>query len=148
MDKNYIVYMHICPNNKKYIGITCNAKQRWGKNGNGYRSNILFSRAIKKYGWENIEHKIIYDNLTEEEAKAKEIESIEKYGTLKPNGYNISTGGDNTTKGYKFTKAQREKLSRAKFEDVYCIEDSRTYHSYKELKDFTEMFVSLLLIMN
>ena len=36
---DYIVYMHISPNNKKYIGITCQSlKNRW-RNGEGYKNN-------------------------------------------------------------------------------------------------------------
>lgn len=35
----YIVYMHICPNNKKYIGITSQKpEKRWG-NGKNYIGN-------------------------------------------------------------------------------------------------------------
>ena len=133
---NYKVYIHICPNNKKYIGITCNIKQRWGKNGYGYRKNVLFSRAIKKYGWNNIEHKILFENLTEKEAQLKEIELISKYKSSNSKyGYNISIGGDKTTTGYKFTTKQKENLSKAKFYPIYCIEDDKYYYSKKELKE-------------
>lgn len=133
-ENNYVVYMHILPNNKKYIGITCNTKQRWGKNGYGYRHNTLFYRAIKKYGWENIEHKILYENISIEYAKEKEIELIKLYKTTNNKyGYNISHGGDTTTAGYKFTKKQRENLSKAKFQPIYCIEDDRIYKTRKEI---------------
>lgn len=136
MNKNYKVYMHTCPNNKKYIGITYCVEQRWGKNGYGYRNSRLFSRAIKKYGWDNIKHEILYDNLSLNEAMQKEIELIAKYKTNDNKyGYNISLGGDLTTKGYKFTKKQRENLSKAKFEPIYCIEDDKYYYSMQEIKD-------------
>lgn len=136
MDKNYKVYMHNCPNNKKYIGITYNIKQRWGKNGYGYRNNRLFKRAIDKYGWENIEHKILYENLTIEEAKQKEIELIKLYKTNNNKyGYNISLGGDLTTTGYKFTKEQKENLSKAKFRPIYCIEDDKYYYTKREINE-------------
>ena len=68
--------MHICPNNKKYIGITKqNTKYRWG-HGTNYSNNKHFTNAIKKYSWENIQHKILYEHLTKEEAEQKEIELI------------------------------------------------------------------------
>ena len=54
----YKVYMHICPNDKKYIGITQqDVLKRWNY-GNGYKGCVLFYKAIKKYGWKNIEHYI------------------------------------------------------------------------------------------
>ena len=76
MEDNYKVYMHIFPNNKVYIGITKrNPKYRWN-NGKAYYHNQFMVRAIKKYGWNNIEHKILYENLSREEAEQKEIEFI------------------------------------------------------------------------
>ena len=64
----YIVYMHIAPNNKKYIGITKekNPKERWRK-GKGYWTNEHFTSAINKYGWDNIQHIILYKELTKEQ---------------------------------------------------------------------------------
>lgn len=111
-ERKYKVYMHVFPNSKKYIGITCqNCKQRWGSNGNKYKGQSVY-KAIKKYGWNNIKHLILYDNLTEEEAKDKEIELIAKYNTTNDKyGYNITKGGDNIMNG-------AENLSSKK---VICI---------------------------
>lgn len=54
---SYTVYMHITPSGKMYIGITGrNPLKRWGSNGSGYKGQA-FSNAIKKYGWDNMEHK-------------------------------------------------------------------------------------------
>lgn len=92
----YIVYMHTCPNGKKYIGITGqSAERRWQKGkGYAYGSNDYFYNAIKKYGWENIQHDILFNNLTKEEAEEKEKMLISKYNTTDRNfGYNIDNGG-------------------------------------------------------
>ena len=91
----YTVYMHICPNNKKYIGITGqNPEKRW-KNGKGYKTNDYFFRAIQKYGWDNIKHEILFSNLTKEEAEQKEIELIALYkSNQREYGYNIQNGGN------------------------------------------------------
>ena len=90
----YKVYMHITPNNKKYVGITKTSLNRRWSNGNHYKTQ-LFYRAIKKYGWENIKHVVLYDNLTEKQAKEKEKELIAKYKTTNPRfGYNQTDGGD------------------------------------------------------
>lgn len=113
MDKKYIVYMHICPNGKKYIGITSqNVYKRWAK-GTGYKRCPKFYKAIQKYNWEYIQHIILFTNLTKEEAEQKEVELIKKYNTTNDSfGYNLALGG-NTTKGYKYTKEQKEKLSKS-----------------------------------
>ena len=80
MEENcYTVYMHICPNGKKYIGITkLKPNIRW-KNGKSYKGCVLFDKAIKKYGWDNMQHLVLYEKLKKEEAEQKEIELIAKY---------------------------------------------------------------------
>ena len=91
----WCVYCHTNKtNNKKYIGITSyKPEHRWGKEGNGYK-NQFFYDAIKKYGWDNFEHEILFDNLIKEQAEEKEIELISKYNTLIGKmGYNYETGG-------------------------------------------------------
>lgn len=88
---NYKVYMHIFPNNKKYIGITGQEKieRRWN-NGYGYKNNEYMTNAIMKYGWKNIEHVILYKNISKEQAEIIEKRLIAKYKTThKKYGYNI-----------------------------------------------------------
>lgn len=92
----YKLYIHINKiNNKKYVGITCQkyVNSRW-KNGLGYRKSPRFFNAILKYGWNNFNHLVLFDNLTKEEA-----ETLEKYyiRILKTQneryGYNMQEGG-------------------------------------------------------
>lgn len=117
MDKKYIVYVHIFPNGKKYFGITSKApNQRW-ENGKGYDKNhqpVVYS-AIQKYGWENIEHKILYQDLIKEEAQELEIYLIAKYKTNCKRygddyGYNMTDGGEGTL-GRVVSEEQRRKMS-------------------------------------
>lgn len=92
----YIVYMHTCPNGKKYVGITSQAPERRWQKGKGYAygSNPYFYNAIEKYGWENIKHEILFRDLTKEEAEQKEVELIAKHRTIERKyGYNIDLGG-------------------------------------------------------
>lgn len=95
-DNTYIVYKHTSPSNKVYIGITGNdIRKRWC-NGFGYQTQPFFFRAIVKYGWINFKHEILYEGLSKEEAKYKEIELISKYKATDIHyGYNIDDGGDN-----------------------------------------------------
>ena len=96
MDKKYCVYLHTFPNGKVYVGTTCRKpKYRWN-NGNGYanRQRKMYN-AIQKYGWQNVKHEILYDNLTKKEAAQKEIELIALYNSTNDKyGYNIEKGGN------------------------------------------------------
>ena len=108
------VYIHIAPNGKRYIGITSQEKlyRRTGSNGDGYKSQQLFWRAIQKYGWQNFKHEIVADNLTEQEALKLEIELIDFYKTTNPKyGYNISVGG-NGVRGGSMQPIDRKKLGK------------------------------------
>ena len=92
---NYTVYKHQNKiNNKVYIGITSMAPPKRWNNGHGYYHNTHFDAAIKKYGWENFEHIILFGNLSKKEAEEKEIALIQQYKSLDANyGYNIAKGG-------------------------------------------------------
>lgn len=109
----YKVYKHTSPNGKVYIGITCrNVNERWGANGNGYKKNNHFYNAIKKYGWNNIKHEILYDGLSKAEACNKEIELISMYNSTDENhGYNNSTGGESGASGRKVSEETRNIIS-------------------------------------
>ena len=101
MGDKYIIYEHIFPNGKRYIGITCRSpKERW-KNGHGYAHNQYMKNAIEKYGWANVQHNILYTNLSKEVAEKEEIRLIALYKlTDRRFGYNIDKGGT-TTKEYR-----------------------------------------------
>ena len=90
----YIVYCHIFPNGKKYVGITCQSPEKRWRNGKGYKGQIVYN-PIKKYGWHNIAHKILYSGLTREEAEETEKRIIFEWKTNDRRfGYNIESGGN------------------------------------------------------
>ena len=92
--KSYTVYMHISPNNKRYIGITSVEVDRRWSNGYGYKKNEYFYRAIEKYGWDNFQHIIIARGLNKNDACWLEIELIKEWNTRdRDKGYNITKGG-------------------------------------------------------
>ena len=71
-ERKFVVYKHTSPNGKVYIGITSQKLNRRFRDGKGYYNNKHFYNAIKKYGWDNFSHEVLFDNLTEEEAKLME----------------------------------------------------------------------------
>lgn len=90
----YKVYLHVFPNGKKYAGITRQRVERRWRKGEGYKQNLHMWNAIKKYGWENIEHIILADGLTAEEAAEMEIRIIAEFDlTNEGKGYNYAYGG-------------------------------------------------------
>lgn len=104
---NYTVYMHRFPNGKVYIGITSQKPEyRWG-NGSHYKNQSLVFNAILKYGWDNIQHIILFEGLSKEEAENKEIELISVYDSTNiEKGYNIELGGSSTGKHSELTKSK------------------------------------------
>lgn len=114
--KNYCVYMHKNKiNGKVYIGLTGRKPEYRWSNGNGYKHNPYFYSAIQKYGWDGFEHKIIKDNLTEQEAQDLEVSLISKYdSTNRLYGYNVLLGGNLGTLGVEMSKETRQKMSESR----------------------------------
>ena len=110
----YVVYCHTNKiNGKKYIGITSKKPEyRWA-NGEGYYHNSHFYSAIKKYGWHNFTHEILYYDLKKEDAFEIEKMLIAEYETTDENkGYNIGTGGEHGAEGSKRTAEQNLRKSK------------------------------------
>lgn len=119
-NRNFTVYKHTSPNGKVYIGITSQKPEYRWDNGNGYRNQRLFYRAIQKYGWKNITHEILFNNLTEEEAKLTEQLYIALYDSFNVKyGYNQTLGGDGALGnknrlGKYHTEETKKKISKTK----------------------------------
>lgn len=111
----YTVYMHTTPSGKRYIGITAQTVEKRWQNGFGYAygENDYFFNAIKKYGWDNIKHEILFTGLTKSDAEEKEIELIAKYNTTSRDcGYNRETGGYACPKHTDESKRRMSKMQK------------------------------------
>lgn len=135
-EKKWCVYKHTNKvNGKVYIGQTCqDPEDRW-KGGSGYKKCSYFYKAIKKYGWDNFKHEILFNNLTEEEANAIEILMIAYYSSNESEfGYNLYSGG----KHYVPNEMSKENLSRANRKSKYDISKEKNpmwgKHHTKEAK--------------
>lgn len=114
-ENQYKVYKHTTPGGKIYIGITSQEISKRWQNGLGYANNGYFMRAIKKYGWDNIKHEILFDGLSKEQAEQKEIELISLYNSAdRDYGYNISNGGSSTGKHSEETKDKMSETAKAR----------------------------------
>lgn len=117
---NYIVYMHIFPNNKKYIGITSKTPHKRWQNGSGYtlEKQPVMYHAIQKYGWENVEHYILKTGINRNDAIDTEKKLIKihktncrRYGNLY--GYNMTDGGDGKS-GARHSETAKNKMSKSR----------------------------------
>lgn len=84
-------------NGKLYIGQTGedNVEKRY-KNGLNYLRCPYFYNAIQKYGWDNFEHIVLFNNLSKDVADIVETALIDKYDTTNRDfGYNLQSGGTN-----------------------------------------------------
>lgn len=111
----YSVYKHTTPSNKVYIGITSMQPEKRWLRGEGYM-NQVFYRAIKKYGWDNIRHEILFSNLNKEDAEQKEIEMIQFHkSNQRYYGYNIENGGSAKGRMSNETKQKLSKINQGRF---------------------------------
>ena len=96
------IYKHTFPNEKVYIGLTCQTNENRFRNGNGYQKCPVIWCAICKYGWENVKTEIIEENIsTLAEAKPRERFWIKEYNSFvnfsNSRGYNATLGGEGYT---------------------------------------------------
>lgn len=155
------IYRHWIINDKSftksYIGQVADKQpqKRWGYDGKGYLTNNQdhkFSRAIKKYGWDNFAHEVILviECETEEELwfwlDEWETYYIEKYNSFY-DGYNSTLGGKGV-RGYKHTEETKKELGELvkgdknyfhthiyKGEDNYFYGKHHTNETKKHLSD-------------
>lgn len=131
MDRLFTIYRHVSPIGRVYVGITSqDVETRW-RHGDNYRNSTYFKRAIRKYGWKNFKHEILFTNVEEERAKRLEIELIRHYEGLGIS-YNLTNGGDGTngyhhTNEYKQFKSQQMKefFSTEKGKEI-CAKGGKT----------------------
>ena len=125
--KSWTVYEHVSPSGKVYVGITCQKpKKRW-KGGSGYNRRDghqrKFGNAVKKYGWDNIQHNIVAKDVTREVANFLEQCLIKLYKIM-GNSYNITDGGDGGL-GIKHTPETRKHLSEVHMGKKESVEETQ-----------------------
>ena len=128
MDKKYVVYQHVTPDGMYYFGQTQNVKRRWRNNGAEYKGTAL-QPYIEKYGWDNIQHIVLFKDQSKENALWIEDFLIE---TAREDGVCINkqrSGLVSKEEGYKqqIFKQYYEKNREKKLE-----QDKQYYEKNKE----------------
>jgi hypothetical protein len=99
-NRHSCVYCLEFPNGKKYIGKTKNLSKRMGLYERLSKGNKDLSLAIKEFGWENIDIKVLSQVQCSNDIDLDvclsilEVKYIRDLNTLHPNGYNKSIGGE------------------------------------------------------
>lgn len=134
---SFFVYIHTCPNGKKYVGVTKNTLEGRWKNGEGYKKQKHFYAAIQKYGWDNIEHESFEVESTSLMLYWERI-LIYHYKTIDTQyGYNKSGGGE-CINGFYLSDDTKEKISNTK-------KGTKPWNAGKHLSDETKKKVSASL---
>jgi group I intron endonuclease len=135
---NFVIYKHTAPNGKAYIGQTNNYQARTNRHKWTNNQCRAFANAINKYGWDSFTHHILIDELSLQEANDWESFYIFIYNTLSPNGYNLRSGGNNSTpceetkrilsernKGKKHSDESKAKMSLSQKNRLPATEETR-----------------------
>lgn len=105
-------------NGKAYIGASKNIEKRWSNHRTKHETRM--SDIIKKYGVLNFTFEII-EECPPEELIEKEQYYVEFYDTEKPNGYNLTKGGEHShnTTGYAHVSTVKNKKNKLGYVFVY-----------------------------
>jgi group I intron endonuclease len=95
---------------KSYIGQTVQPLRRRLSAHASKISPWPIGRSIKKYGIENFDIKTLCHCSSKEELDKQETFYINYYNTIRPNGYNLTYGGEGTI-GYRHSEETKRKLS-------------------------------------
>ena len=137
MENNYSVYQHVTPDGMYYFGATQNVERRWSNNGAEYKRTAL-QPYIEKFGWDNIQHIVLFKDQTRENALWIENFLIE---TAREDGVCINkqrSGLVSKEEGYKQEYYQQNKQQIREYQQEYCkknrdeiLEQKRDYYQQK-----------------
>lgn len=95
-------------NGNLYVGQSVNIENRMRCHKSSSHNMRVIDRAINKYGWGAF-NKYTFE-APENILNAAEIEVIQRLNSLVPKGYNIATGGESGTRGFKHTEESKKKM--------------------------------------
>lgn len=124
-------------NGKCYIGKSLDVEKRIYQHKNNINSRPYLQNAISKYGIDNFTFEVIEDNLSKTEYGDREIYWIKYYNSMSPNGYNLTSGGENKP-GCKLSDITKHKISIAKMGKKRSLETRMKMSKSAKIKLFTQ----------
>ncbi|KKL58647.1 hypothetical protein LCGC14_2223260, partial [marine sediment metagenome] len=129
--KNNIIYKAVSPSNKVYIGQTTKGLRyrktihiTVSKNPNNASYNTPFCKALRKYGANNFNWIILYDNIPKSKLDDMEIQTIANYNSYHGKGYNSTSGGKSCMHSDE-TKKKMSETRRGKNNPMYGKKHSK-----------------------
>lgn len=119
MTTGYVYLLRNRLNGKCYVGQTCDFDRRMAEHEYEAKSGSSFKihQAIRKYGMENFDTKVLHSCQGEEQVVLEELNSLEIYYIRKFNsfvdGYNM-TEGSRGSLGLHHTAEARQKIAKAR----------------------------------
>ena len=119
-----------------YYGVTSNPKNRWGYNGIQYRDTSLYT-YIEKFGWDNIQHIVLYENLSYDDALKIE-DSLIISGWEKGNCINKRRSGNVSKDDVYIREYQREYQREYKREYYEQNKDKLNQYSREYQREYCQ----------
>lgn len=113
-----IIYKLTSPSGKSYIGQTHKSLEYRIQRHKSEKRKRPLMNAIAKYGFDSFVVEVLHECNNACLGMYEMLEII-RHNSVHPNGYNLSTGGEHSSYGYKHTDESKEKM--------------REYHSNKTL---------------
>ena len=140
LENNYSVYQHVTPDGLYYFGQTQNVERRWSRNGAEYKRTAL-QPYIEKYGWDNIQHIVLFRDQTKENALWIEdflIETAREDGVCinknrsgfvsKEEGYSQEYYEQNKDKFKEYYEQNKDKIRE--YQQEYCQKNKDKKQDY------------------
>jgi len=105
-------------------------------------SKTVFYQALRKYGPDTFEWKVVIETNDGDELNEVEVLLIQRWGTKAPNGYNMTdggTGGD-TFSGRHHTEEAKQKIREARTPEI--IERVAAFHRGRKRSLKTKLAIS------
>jgi len=121
MSTRFTIYCHTNKvNGKRYVGQTlCSMEKRWGEHVSSSKASKggsrVLAKAIRKYGADAFDHRVLEVVSTQEAADLAESLWIEKLICRVPSGYNLKSGGGGRWRHHEETIQRiRDALAKVK----------------------------------
>jgi len=147
----YYIYIHTSrTSGKSYIGKSHDIEDRklqhnWNAHNPNHRAyNTHFKRAIRLYGIDDFDTKILWCTPNEDTAYLAEVYYIAVYDTYKGVGYNSTEGGKGIRSGFTHTEESKEKMSKSLMGHITTQETKNKIGKGNRGKKRTQEFKNIL----